>query len=277
MGQIVELINQPPNYGRSLDGTLARIVWTPKFGAHSVRYDWIERVVHVEVYRRHKRTGRPLKLKSWSMHEDQLQLVEEPNADQIELLALVEPMRVEQRERRERLRRERIAWEERVLDMANAEPSSDSEALGLAAAAITKLHSGLRAVPPEGVTTEDIDRFFLLYASGLKVELATSIELLLVASEAPSPIAKIQCSEEGVLAIQRKIDDSFEFEIDIGTKGVVTTVYVQPDVDGITISLGPPEHHLHKLTSLEAPDLLLGIVEVFPQLTGGSVKAWYSS
>lgn len=277
MGQLVELINQPPNYGRSLDGTLARVVWTPKFGSTSPSFDWIERVVHVEVYRRHKRTGRPLKLKSWSMHEDRLRLIEELNAEQIELLALVEPLRLEQRERRDRLRQERIAWEERILDMADSKPSQDSAAQTLAAAAIAQLHSGLRLVPPEGITPEDIDRFFMRYASVLRVELATSIELLIAGGKAPASNAKIQCTEEGILAIQRKIDDSFEFELDIGTKGIVTTVYVQPDVDGINISLGPPEDELHKRTTLEAPDLLQGIVEVFPQLTGGSVKAWFSS
>lgn len=112
LGQLVELVNQPPNYGRSLDGTLARVAWVPR------PKQWAG-LVMVEFYRRHRRTRKPLALRMSLMAVGQLRLITQPTADQLRLLEEVEPLRQEQASRRQQLKGDRLAWEERILSMAN--------------------------------------------------------------------------------------------------------------------------------------------------------------
>lgn len=118
VGQVVELVNQPRIYGRSLDGTLARVESVPNWRAPPL--PWFDSV-SVEVYRIHRRTGKPLALQTCSMRLDRLRPVSEFTADQISLLEKVEPLRDAQRARRQRMKEDRATWEARLLELAPPE------------------------------------------------------------------------------------------------------------------------------------------------------------
>lgn len=169
VGQLVELVNQPPNYGRSLDGTLARVEWVPRVWSG---------VVFVEIYRTHRRTGKPLKLKSFAMSAEQLKPIDQPNAAQAMLLESVEPLRQAQRARREKMKEDRLLWEKGILDMGTVSPGDIARVDNIRSAreGIALLRQTLAQSPPEGVSASQLADFFGRHEESLVVALATLID-----------------------------------------------------------------------------------------------------
>lgn len=171
VGQLVELVNQPPNYGQTLDGTLARVEWVPRL--------WDGSVI-VEYYRRHRRTGKPLALRSSLMSVDQLRPILEPTQEQAELLALVEPLRREQQARRQKMKEDRLAWEQGILSLAGRDAEvPESLKLNiktLASEGIAMLESQLSEQPPDGITAAEVTAVFLLQRERLQDTLAALLQ-----------------------------------------------------------------------------------------------------
>lgn len=171
VGQLVELVNQPPNYGHTLDGTLARVEWVPQL--------WDGSVI-VEYYRRHRRTGKPLALRSSLMSVDQLRPILEPTQEQAELLELVEPLRREQQARRQKMKEDRLAWEQGILSLAGRDAEvPESLKLNiktLASEGIAMLESQLSEQPPDGITAAEVAAVFQLRRERLQDTLAALLE-----------------------------------------------------------------------------------------------------
>ena len=171
VGQLVELVNQPPNYGRTLDGTLARVEWVPRL--------WDGSVI-VEYYRRHRRTGKPLALRTSLMSVDQLRPIAEPTQEQAELLEQVEPLRREQQARRRQMKEDRLAWEQGILSLADreAEPleSLKWSIKTLASEGIAMLESQLTEQLPDGITAAEVAAVFRLRRERLQDTLAALLE-----------------------------------------------------------------------------------------------------
>lgn len=171
VGQLVELVNQPPNYGRTLDGTLARVEWVPRL--------WDGSVI-VEYYRRHRRTGKPLALRSSLMSVDQLRPIAEPTQDQAELLEQVEPLRREQQARRQKMKEDRLAWEQGILSLADREAEApESLKLNiktLASEGIAMLESQLAKQPPDGIAAAEVAAVFRRQREHLQDTLAALLE-----------------------------------------------------------------------------------------------------
>ena len=171
VGQLVELVNQPPNYGRTLDGTLARVEWVPRL--------WDGSVI-VEYYRRHRRTGKPLALRTSLMSVDQLRPVVEATQEQAELLELVEPLRREQQARRQKMKEDRLAWEQGILSLADRAPDApESLKLNiktLASEGIAMLESQLAKQPPGGITAAEVAAVFRRQRERLQDTLAALLE-----------------------------------------------------------------------------------------------------
>ena len=171
VGQLVELVNQPPNYGRTLDGTLARVEWVPRL--------WDGSVI-VEYYRRHRRTGKPLALRTSLMSVDQLRPIAEPTQEQAELLEQVEPLRREQQARRQKMKEDRLAWEQEILSLADRAPDApESLKLNiktLASEGIAMLESQLAKQPPDGITAAEVAAVFRRQRERLQDTLAALLE-----------------------------------------------------------------------------------------------------
>ena len=171
VGQLVELVNQPPNYGRTLDGTLARVEWVPRL--------WDGSVI-VEYYRRHRRTGKPLALRTSLMSVDQLKPIVEPTPEQAELLEQVEPLRREQQARRRQMKEDRLAWEQGILSLADraaeAPESLKWNIKTLANEGIAMLESQLTEQPPDGITAAEVAAVFRLRGERLQDTLAALLE-----------------------------------------------------------------------------------------------------
>ena len=171
VGQLVELVNQPPNYGRTLDGTLARVEWVPRL--------WDGSVI-VEYYRRHRRTGKPLALRTSLMSVDQLRPIVEPTREQAELLEQVEPLRRAQQARRRQMKEDRLAWEQGILSLADreAEPleSLKWSIKTLASEGIAMLESQLTEQLPDGITAAEVAAVFRLRRERLQDTLAALLE-----------------------------------------------------------------------------------------------------
>lgn len=171
VGQLVELVNQPPNYGRTLDGTLARVEWVPRL--------WDGSVI-VEYYRRHRRTGKPLALRTSLMSVDQLRPIAEPTQEQAELLEQVEPLRREQQARRQKMKEDRLAWEQGILSLADRAPDApESLKLNiktLASEGIAMLESQLAKQPPDGIAAAEVAAVFRRQRERLQDTLAALLE-----------------------------------------------------------------------------------------------------
>lgn len=133
VGQLVELTYS--RFERVPVGTIGRVEWVHKLYPGSVG---------VELYRRHRRTGRALALRSDFVDVDHLAPVLDITPDRAELLAQVEVLRAERQANIAKMKADRIAWEQRILAMASpetdqteAKPSAveaiDPEAQALAA------------------------------------------------------------------------------------------------------------------------------------------------
>lgn len=171
VGQLVELVNQPPNYGQTLDGTLARVEWVPRL--------WDGSVI-VEYYRRHRRTGKPLALRTSLMSVDQLRPIVEPTREQAELMEQVEPLRREQQARRCQMKEDRLAWEQGILSLADrqaeAPESLKRNIKTLASEGISMLESQLTEQPPDGITAAEVAAVFRLRRERLQDTLAALLE-----------------------------------------------------------------------------------------------------
>lgn len=171
VGQLVELVNQPPNYGRTLDGTLARVEWVPRL--------WDGSVI-VEYYRRHRRTGKPLALRTSLMSVDQLRPIAEPTQEQAELLEQVEPLRRKQQARRQKMKEDRLAWEQGILSLADRAPDApESLKLNiktLASEGIAMLESQLAKQPPDGIAAAEVAAVFRRQREHLQNTLAALLE-----------------------------------------------------------------------------------------------------
>ena len=171
VGQLVELVNQPPNYGHTLDGTLARVEWVPRL--------WDGSVI-VEYYRRHRRTGKPLALRTSLLSVDQLRPIAEPTQEQAELLEQVEPLRREQQARRRQMKEDRLAWEQGILSLADREAEAPESMKWniktLASEGIAMLESQLTEQPPDGITAAEVAAVFRLRRERLQDTLAALLE-----------------------------------------------------------------------------------------------------
>lgn len=157
VGQLVELTNQPPNYGRSLDGTLARVEGVPAL---------YKEIVFVELYRRHRRTGKALALKSSLMPVDQLRPVTEISPERAELLTQVEVLKREQLAKRAAMKADRLTWEQRILAMAQPEEPTDPSS-EVARLALAELERELTERPPPGISSAEISKFFHRHRASL--------------------------------------------------------------------------------------------------------------
>ncbi len=279
LGQLVELVNQPPNYERSLDGTLARVAWVPR------PTQWAG-LVMVEFYRRHRRTRKPLALRMSLMAVGQLRLITQPTADQLRLLEEVEPLRQEQASRRQQIKADRLAWEERILSMANhplknattpaaidpsppTAPGLDTKkAIGLAMRAVAQLEVQLARQPPQGTLAADVTSFFSRQRSTLIDELAA---LLAQFARAPSKAEPLQITAQLQSDLASLIEEGSEFALHVQSSGEHTFV-VTPDFDGLYVSLGHAGE-VRKLASTEPADLLDFIPTVWPHVAGAEVLA----
>lgn len=160
-GQLVVVANHRPYHGSSLDGTLGRIV----------RYHFGEgsELIYVELYRRHRRTGRPLGLKEVLMQIEVLKPLEGAlTTPQQELVSHFELAKLQRLAHRAKLRSDSIEWERRMLQSGGhptiAPPAIDPMQADridqLANESITQLEVLLRESPPEGVPLATIDTFF---------------------------------------------------------------------------------------------------------------------
>lgn len=160
-GQLVVVANHKPYHGNSLDGTLGRIV-RYHFGEDS-------ELIYVELYRRHKRTGRPLGLKEVLMQIEVLNPLEGAlSALQQELVSHFELAKLQRLAHRAKLRSDNIEWERRMLQSGGhptiAPPAIDPIQADrideLANKSIAQLEVLLREHPPEGVSSATIETFF---------------------------------------------------------------------------------------------------------------------
>lgn len=170
VGQLVELVNQPPNYGRTLDGNLARIVWVPRLWQGSVM---------VEYYRRHRRTGKALALRTSLMPVDQLRPIVQPTPEQAELLEQVEPLRHEQQARRQKMKDDRLAWQKGILALGRHDevpPRLVWTSKTLAREGISMLERQLTAQPPDGTTEAEVAAVFRRQREPLQEALAALLD-----------------------------------------------------------------------------------------------------
>ena len=145
--QIVELVNQPTVFGRCLNGALGRI-------ESVMRPSGLETALFVDVYRLHKRTKRPLKVKRMLLAERDVRVVE-PSPDQAAVLALFEPARRDQSVTLAAKRADRAAWEARLLGSPLAESP------------LTVIQRRLEQNPPPGIRPGEVNEFFKRYKASL--------------------------------------------------------------------------------------------------------------
>lgn len=167
-GQLVIVVNHRPWYGRSLDGTLGKISrasnWLTRMGDQSHTY--------VDLFRRHRRTQRPLGLREEFMRTENLRPIDESELDaaQKELVAHFGLVKLAQLAHRAKLRADNLAWEQRMLAVggwavpSTADTALSAEQLGritdAAGFAIAELESLLTTKPPEGTEAGRVRELF---------------------------------------------------------------------------------------------------------------------
>ena len=196
--QIVELVNQPTVFGRCLNGALGRI-------ESVMRPSGLETALFVDVYRLHKRTKRPLKVKRMLLAERDVRVVE-PSPDQAAVLALFEPARRDQSVTLAAKRADRAAWEARLLGSPLAESP------------LTVIQRRLVQHPPPGIRPGEVDEFFKRYKASLPA----------------------LASEREIGELDELIESAYAFYILIQSAGVgLLKIIVMPDVDGLHLSRFP--------------------------------------
>ena len=196
--QIVELVNQPTVFGRCLNGALGRI-------ESVMRPSGLETALFVDVYRLHKRTKRPLKVKRMLLAERDVRVVE-PSPDQAAVLALFEPARRDQSVTLAAKRADRAAWEARLLGSPLAESP------------LTVIQRRLEQNPPPGIRPGEVDEFFKRYKASLPA----------------------LASEREIGELDDLIESAYAFYILIQSAGVgLLKIIVMPDVDGLHLSRFP--------------------------------------
>lgn len=263
-GQLVRLINQPPEFGRSLNGTIGRVTGAPGKAHDADTPAWM-RSVFVEYYRRHRRTGKPLAIKSVSMKEDRLEPITEVTVEEAELFALIEPMRREQDTRRLKMRADRLAWEKRILAMANTEgeevsvPTREKSKRELAQAALADLERRLKTQPPPGVSPAEIVSFFQRQHETLLNSLLAWLDGIVAD---PSDVSRLT----------ELVEDGYPFDITIQKAGESYLYVVMPDVDGIEV-MNVNSVSTKFEEAVDGPSLLTQMAKNLPQLQGGRLIA----
>lgn len=264
LGQLVRLINQPPNFGRSLDGTIARVTWVPPKPYDAETPAWM-RTVFVDYYRRHRRTGKPLAIRTASMKLDRLEPITEVTVDEADLYALVEPMRRERDLRRSKMRADREAWEQRILAMADPEagedtvPTREKSKRELAQATLADLENRLTSQPPPGISQADIASFFHRQRETLLNALLAAIDGVVAE---PSLVSKLS----------ELVEEGYPFDITIQRAGETYLYVVMPDVDGIEV-MNANSVRTKLANAEDGPSLLTEMVRNLPQLQGGKLIA----
>lgn len=254
VGQIVELVNQPPDYdGRTLDGTLARVETVNKKYGYSV---------FVEIYKRHRRNGRPLALRTWVMPVERLRPVTNLTPEQANFLDQVEPLRQDKIHRRQKMREDRLAWEKRILSMAQDTAKKDK----LAEQGLAMLESRLIQSPPVGVTSNRVRAFFEQNRATLLRSLIAAIDTAL--DQRPSPLI---ASSSMALDLER-LSEEAEFEMTVQVGGTVHKLIVIPDVDGFFVRPDTERNDI-KIPVSEPGELLTQLPTVYPALAGGRLVA----
>lgn len=167
MGQLVIVVNDRPYYGKSRDGTLGRITRLGTKWPSEIEREYI----YVDLYRRHRRTHRPLDLREEFMRTANLQPIDASELDpgQKELVAHFGLVKLEKLAHRSRLRAQNLAWERQLLAQAGlATPDVDAplsplqrQQIAEAARSGVEEIEGLLAVkPPEGIEASRIKAFF---------------------------------------------------------------------------------------------------------------------
>lgn len=146
VGLVVELIEQPLEYGRSLNGTLGRIERV--LSQPGLRDD-----VVVQLYRAHKKTGRPLALRSAFMPASRVRVVSVLTPEEADLLRAVEPAIADNRVRLAALRKDAELWRARLEAQADRRPNpADSP--------VDALRRHLVQHPPAGWRPSEVADFF---------------------------------------------------------------------------------------------------------------------
>lgn len=180
-GQLVIVANHRPYYGRSLDGTLGRLTERNK----GYRFPGSDSL-YVELYRRHKTTGRPLGLREELMRESELLPIAEGvlTEAQRDLITHFQTVKLEQMAHRAALRSKNLKWENDMLARAGLAPTTiitlSEEQQGRVAAAVhvgvSELERLLKDKPPEGTNRARVDEIFDRHRehfTGLLIKLAS--------------------------------------------------------------------------------------------------------
>ena len=197
--QIVELVNQPTVFGRCLNGALGRV-------ESVMRPPGLETALFVDVYRLHKRTKRPLKVKRMLLAERDVRVVE-PSPDQAAVLALFEPARRDQSVSLAAKRADRSAWEARLLGTPLAESP------------LNVIQRRLVLHPPPGIRPGEADEFFKRYRASLPALASARV------------IGELDDLIESAYAFYLLIQPSAGIEL--------PKIIVMPDVDGLHLARFP--------------------------------------
>lgn len=167
LGQLVIIFNDRPYYGKSRDGTLGRITRIGHIYASEIEPEHI----YVDLYRRHRRTQRPLDLREEFMRTENLRPIDESELepDQRELVAHFGLVTLAKLAHRAKLRAQNMAWEQEMLARggwatpvveAALSPVQREHVAEAARSGIEGLERLLAIQPPEGTEASRVKVFF---------------------------------------------------------------------------------------------------------------------
>lgn len=167
VGLVVELIEQPLEYGRSLNGTLGRI-------ERVLSQPGLDDAVVVQLYRAHKKTRRPLALRSEIIPAARVRVVSMLTPEEADLLRAVEPAIADNRVRLAAIREDAAMWRARLAAQADRlPPPADSPVDALRRRLVQHPPAGWRPSEVEDFLTQRVASFA---TEGQLAELSERIE-----------------------------------------------------------------------------------------------------
>lgn len=185
VGQLFVIEGHRPEWGRSDDGAVGRIVANYK----STPDPWGLDYVYVDLFRRHRTTGRPLKLKEFHYYPiKHMRIVEESQLthEQRELIAYFAMEKVLRTAEAAKNRQGRIAWMRSLggdwpeVSPADIPQSERSRFPEMARIGIAELERILLAAPSE-IDSAQLVAFFHKHRAALEAQLVDVLELELLA------------------------------------------------------------------------------------------------
>jgi len=173
--------------------------------------------------------------------------------EETELLALIEPMRQQQRYRRQKARADRIIWEKEILALGSPEGIMRTKKRDLAEQGIAQLEREFTTNPPLGLSQADIASFF-------ERERSTIVEALRVT------LGQINATLPQVFQLDALIEDGMPFDITIEKSGTKTLYTVFPDVDGIEVQSQHAPIPIKLDEAIDGPSLLKLMAHEMPEL-----------